>query len=1028
MAGKGKALSLLVKILIIIVMPIAFFSYIGQNPMKRTDPATREIAIVNEDNGAVMDDKEIEFGKEVAGIFGTNSEYNWYVVNRSTAENGLAGKRYDAVVYLPSDFSSNILTFNEDRPVKAGVQYEIQPDLNAENVEKVQKELEKTKNKMNKSVSTMYWSYVSQSVDDIRKKFDNILEKEIAFQTTMYQFYTPSSEKLAGEIEQHKKMLEGAFASTKQAGSTSQQTLGEMDQIKADVSQFVDSVEAFQKYQQTQSDMFQLTSAENKQLLQNSMKQYTDILNSGASAVPQFQQNTIPTYSYQQEGSGRSLSLNEKVSLMKNGIRQSSQNLSMFSDQLKATQNQKISEISENQRQAMASTTQFETDNLNVFQAMLAENRKNVEVPPDPPKTDDPQTDPENGEEPEGNKPGMDPGEAPDDKEVSGFNSDELLAKIASLKEELSALTPPAPAPGENDHPGENEGEEEAGDAGDGEAGDGTEPGAEPEIEPDQPSVPNPFLGIIGSLNELSERISEMTNDHSAAYQSLAGEYNELNEKYRTLLEEYDLLSSEYDKLDGRYTKEKEEAKKAAEEAAAKIEDLQTMQKMTIDEMVEKIEGKEAEVLAAAEGPRREQLQNLFSHPILTRDSEKLIDYYGMLSSYGEMKDNVKQSQEKRNELFAASFAAIEKYQADFPGFVDNGVGPVKDGISANEQDFETFAGSVSDFISLYDQNVQKEHQAIMDELNAITSGIDEVSANLMTNTKDPETDPAPVDGLDGSLFVSMQDSTAASVSHISEMVASVGERQDQVTEYTGELQTKVGTVQQRADQLNANWAQNVDSTKKVKTDVYSVLHNTVVDDQQNDYVYDYLANPVQLSGDVLQEESVNLPPIVMLVIVLISGLLIGFFLHHYSAVPVLVHSALFLLLNLIVGLIISIYGLKIYPLEDIQAIKWTVFTTVLLFFCSAVTRLAFYIGPFIGSLLVIAMIAFFTMPLLDLILPNFSVDHPIADMYMDIQFNTASSYAAVTAGLAAAAILAGVLPYILGRLEGKRESAHEAE
>ncbi|PJN92069.1 type VII secretion protein EsaA, partial [Bacillus sp. mrc49] len=276
-----------------------------------------------------------------------------------------------------------------------------------------------------------------------------------------------------------------------------------------------------------------------------------------------------------------------------------------------------------------------------------------------------------------------------------------------------------------------------------------------------------------------------------------------------------------------------------------------------------------------------------------------------------------------------------------------------------------------------YDANVKAGQEATLAELAAITVRAQEVSAQMSDHMEPPEIETEPPLNLDGEMFVTLQDNTATTVGFISELVNSVAERQETVTKDTADLQVKVGSVQERADQLNDNWSKNVDSTVQIKTDVYSVLNNTLVDDQQNGYVYEYLANPVQISGEVLQQEKVNIPPIVMLVIILISGLLIGFFLHHYGSLPMMVHAALNALLNLIVGLIISIYGLKIYPLGDMQEIKWTVFTVLLLFFCSACTRLAFSIGPFVGAMLVIGLISFFMIPLLDLIMPNFNVDHP---------------------------------------------------
>jgi putative membrane protein len=370
----------------------------------------------------------------------------------------------------------------------------------------------------------------------------------------------------------------------------------------------------------------------------------------------------------------------------------------------------------------------------------------------------------------------------------------------------------------------------------------------------------------------------------------------------------------------------------------------------------------------------------------------------------------------------------LENLKIGVSGNVDEEAKLVKASLAGVNENFRMFSDSIMGYMKEYDANVESGQKATLAELAAITERAQGVSANLSEHMGDPEIGKEPPVNLDGEMFVSLQDNTATTVGFISALVNSVAERQDTVTKETADLQAKVGSVQERADQLNDKWSQNVDSTVKIKTDVYSVLNNTLVDDQQNGYVYEYLANPVQISGEVLHQEKVNIPPIVMLVIILISGLLIGFFLHHYETMPMMVHAALFTLLNLSVGLIISIYGLKIYPLGDMQEIKWTVFTVLLLFFCSAFTRLAFSIGPFVGSILVIGLISFFTIPLLDLIMPNFNVDHPVADVYMSIQFGNQSAFIPAIIILIVLTLIGTVIPYIVKRLTERREMAHEVD
>lgn len=68
-----------------------------------------------------------------------------------------------------------------------------------------------------------------------------------------------------------------------------------------------------------------------------------------------------------------------------------------------------------------------------------------------------------------------------------------------------------------------------------------------------------------------------------------------------------------------------------------------------------------------------------------------------------------------------------------------------------------------------------------------------------------------------------------------------------------------------------------------MRNDVYGILGNTLVDGQNNGYVYDYLANPLKISGEVPEEKIQTVPPVVILVIVLISSLLIGYFSSYYQ-------------------------------------------------------------------------------------------------------------------------------------------------
>lgn len=201
---RKSMIKIICTMVIILLVPSLFFQFIGEDPMKQTTQATRSIAIVNEDTGADRQEGEeetVRFGDEVAQVLSDRQDYDWMVLGRSAAENGLAGRNYDAIVYNPSDFSRNILSYDKERPEKATVKFAIQDRLDAVNKEKVQRELEDAQRLMNQQMSTLYWSYVSQEIENVRSEFDAIVAKEVEFLNAMTGFYKPSSASLAGEVE-----------------------------------------------------------------------------------------------------------------------------------------------------------------------------------------------------------------------------------------------------------------------------------------------------------------------------------------------------------------------------------------------------------------------------------------------------------------------------------------------------------------------------------------------------------------------------------------------------------------------------------------------------------------------------------------------------------------------------------------------------------------------------------------------------------------------------------------------------------
>src|SRR5690625_80135 len=118
-----SSIGLVVKIVVILLLPLLLFRYVDSQPksMKNDDDdeGTRSVAIVNEDNGLAIDDEEVNLGQDIPLILDEQADYSWKVVQRDAAERGLSNQEYDAILYIPSNFSENVMTF-KDRSPKIG--------------------------------------------------------------------------------------------------------------------------------------------------------------------------------------------------------------------------------------------------------------------------------------------------------------------------------------------------------------------------------------------------------------------------------------------------------------------------------------------------------------------------------------------------------------------------------------------------------------------------------------------------------------------------------------------------------------------------------------------------------------------------------------------------------------------------------------------------------------------------------------------------------------------------------------------
>ncbi|MGQ8946416.1 type VII secretion protein EsaA [Bacillus altitudinis] len=961
---QKSSIKIVSTMILILVLPVLFFHLIGDDPAKQKKNATRNIAVVNEDMGASESENTARFGQDVVAALSERPDYTWTVVNRSAAENGLKNRKYDAVLYIPSDFSKNVLSYDKDHPEKASIQFSIQDQLNAVNKEKVQRELENAQKKMNEQMSTLYWSFVSQEIGNVREEFEHIVGKEVEFQNTMYNFYKPNSNKLSYAVQQQKKQIEELKNAMADSQKQYKDGLSTTEEAKSQLKDFVKVVDQYQQYQDKQKDLLIKAQSTSKKQIQQGLKQLAEIQNQNAR-------------SFSDQMGGLKTDINGVQSQLKT-MDSAIQSVQKSREEAIPKQSTGLKELVKMSQEELLKDYegQYLEDYKNKITALLTKlNVKREQLLAETESPDDSSNDGPSDQDNE-------------NPEEIGINLDEETNELSQISTEMNDL---ADQLANQETPPSIEGDKD---------GDNDENPAQPDTGSTNSSKDD-LKALSTRLEEVKKKIQEKAAAHN---EELKGKVSQMSKELERLSEKVGKLEKTILLLQDRYNVIPNEIKN---------------QESTILSKVKELESRNSPIVKVFK-------DNLFEKKFETKstNTKKLMEYSNQLSQLEMMLGNLYQPTNNSSLLDTKgdeiqSILSIKKEETE-------NWDTLKNQMLTSNDDVSTFIDEMQKFSDGYAEYISTQQASMEQELNAISESADTVAEQMADQGDAVYT----ADLAGSSIVVSAQDSIGQEVLRLSENMSSLTDRQKGVADYTNNIEESVTTVQEKADTLNENWSKNVNSTKLVQQDLKGILGNTLDDQGNSNYVYNHLANPLKISGDVPEEKTQTVPPVVILVIVMISSLLIGFFSSYYASAPMLVKGALFGILNLLVGLMISLFGLNIYKLADDQAIQWSIFTILLLVACSAFIRTAFLFGSIAGWMAATALIFFFVAPLIDLVMPNFHFTNPVTDVYLSIQYGNGDNFGMGITGLLILTILFMVIPLVKKLWKDKteeRDVTHEA-
>ncbi|CAM3251067.1 type VII secretion protein EsaA [Filibacter tadaridae] len=919
-----RTLKVIAGIVLIVAIPILFFQLMGVSILDVKESNKRVIAIVNEDLGVAKDEEAIEMGKEVTSILAKDSPYEWKVMGRGAAVNGLKSSQYEAIVYIPSDFSENIMSYDQENPQKAKFSYDVQRQKIGSKKEKVLHEIETATDRVNEKISTLYWSYVAQEMNHIKKEFTTILGKETAFLSTMSAYYEPGAETLAVEMNKQKIQMEDLLSTMGNANNAHDRRIENAESFEVQMHEFITYVTEYKSFQEKQKEVLQ-------QIQDDSLAK---IHLAATNQVKQFNETVQSLEDSNQQLNSKIKNVNEKIDA-------NQQQFEALSDLRQNEVNRQMKDLLVVQGTAI---DRYNDTVLKNLEKGIREGKSGTPVTgsANPSATQQKsqaikkEMDQKAVAKTQAQLPGL---------EQEQTKIDEILVALSALKDNVTATDPQSPIL--------------------------------PELE-----------RVSSELAKVPSILTEKVNLWSGKKKEDADDYLAASTNYGSLFENYNSLYNDY-------------------ESARHL--LNSYPADTARIMAE-INQKEASLLAhkSLSAERKSRLEKLFALGAKSTNTEALLSYYSTLEQFKYTLDEQGQGVHKDELLKDEILTSLLKNVVDINEIELDGWNRVGEGIPESQLGMTNLSTTFAAMMSGYKETVQEQHSALLTELNSI----DEQANAILTQIQTPSVmipSGEPVASTSGEQVAASQQNTTNQLLSLSEMMSSLSNRQGSLVEYAGDLQAKANDLNETTTVFSDKWGTNVDEMAKFEDDIQGFLANTYVDGQENGYVFNHFVNPLQVKSEAsVADEVKKVPPVILFIILLISSLLIGFFSHRFKEGTIGLRLGMTGILSVIVGLIVSLYSINMYVLNDERAVEWTLFTILLLLAGAALIHTALDFGQVPGWGAGIGLMCLYISPLLVLAVPEFDVPDVLSTVYMSIKYEAETSFlsGAAIVGVIAVAML----------------------
>lgn len=165
-------------IIFLIICGAGLMFLLSGDSHKQVQIAKPIIALVNEDQPNTFNGTNYNFGKTFVKLVSNDNKYNWQVLPRSIANRAYADGSVDAVIYLPQNFTHNILTLQALNPQKAELDYKVLASNSELNNKILQHKIGNVLYDFNTSIVKMYYASVAGNVANAQTNMGNVVKSQ----------------------------------------------------------------------------------------------------------------------------------------------------------------------------------------------------------------------------------------------------------------------------------------------------------------------------------------------------------------------------------------------------------------------------------------------------------------------------------------------------------------------------------------------------------------------------------------------------------------------------------------------------------------------------------------------------------------------------------------------------------------------------------------------------------------------------------------------------------------------------------